>query len=91
MQRHRIVGGVRVGIMAAVFAAGFLCGSVTQRRAEAQLGEMGGKAMEKAGGAGGTVGAVTNLGTAIVDMQKHVEGLQKNLDTFKQIKAALGG
>ena len=52
---------------------------------------MGGKAMEQAGGSGGAVGAATNLGTAIVDMQKHVEGLQKNLDTFKQIQGALGG
>jgi hypothetical protein len=24
-------------------------------------------------------------------MQQHVEGLQKNLDAFKQVKAALGG
>ena len=91
MQRKRIVGSLRVGMVAAVFAAGFLCGSINQRRAEAQLGDMGGKAMEKAGGSGGTVGAVSNLGTAIVDMEKHVEGLQKNLDTFKQIKTALGG
>jgi len=91
MQRKRIVGSLRVGIVAAVFAAGFLCGSISQRRAEAQLGDMGGKAMEKAGGSGGAVGAVSNLGTAIVDMQKHVEGLQKNLDTFKEIKSALGG
>jgi len=37
------------------------------------------------------LGSVTKLGTAIVDMEKHVDGLQKNLDTLKQIKSALGG
>lgn len=91
MKRQRITGGLRLGMLAGVFAAGFVCGSFSQPPAEAQMGDVGGKAMEKLGGTGGTVGAVSNLGTAIVDMQKHVEGLQKNLDTFKQIKAALGG
>ena len=83
--------GFRIGVMAGIFAAGFLCGSVTQRPAEAQLGEMGGKAMEKMGEQGGAVGSVTKMGSAISEMQQHVEGLQKNLDTFKQVKAALGG
>jgi hypothetical protein len=91
MKRHRIVTGMRGAALAAVFGGGFLCGSLSQRPAEAQLGEMGGKTMEKLGGSGGVVGAAANLGTAIADMQKHVEGLQKNLDTFKQVKAALGG
>jgi hypothetical protein len=31
------------------------------------------------------------MGGAILDMQKNVDGLQKNLDTFKKVKAALGG
>jgi hypothetical protein len=79
---HRRVTGV--------FAAGFLCGSVSQRRAEAQLGELGGKAMEKAGESGGALGSVAKMGSAITDIQKDV-GLQKNLVTFKQVKAALGG
>src|SRR5204863_423638 len=35
--------------------------------------------------------AVADLGTAIVDMQQHVDGLQKNLETFKKVKSALGG
>ena len=47
--------------------------------------------MEKMGQSGGTLGAVAKLGSAISDMQKHVEALQKNLDTFKQVKGALGG
>jgi hypothetical protein len=31
------------------------------------------------------------MGSAITEMEQHVQGLQKNLDTFKQVKAALGG
>ena len=31
------------------------------------------------------------LGTSIVEMQEHVSGLQKNLDTLKKIQSALGG
>jgi hypothetical protein len=91
MGQHTFARSIRVAAVAGVFAAGFLCGSVTQRRAEAQLGELGGKAMEKAGEPGGTVGAAAKMGTAIAEMQQHVQGLQKNLDTFKAVKAALGG
>lgn len=83
--------GVRVALLAGVFAAGVLCGSIGQRPAGAQLGDMGGKVMEKAGDSGGALGSVAKLGTSIVDMQKEVDGLQKNLETLKQIKSALGG
>jgi hypothetical protein len=31
------------------------------------------------------------MGSAIAEMQQHVDGLQKDLETFKQVKAALGG
>jgi len=31
------------------------------------------------------------LGTSIVEMQEHVNGLQKNLDTLRKLKGALGG
>jgi len=91
MTQRRIGQSLRVAMVAGVFAAGFLCGSVSQRRAEAQLGEMGGKALEKAGQSGGALGSIAKMGSAITDMQQHVEGLQKNLETFKQVKAALGG
>ena len=82
------IGTRRLRIAAAVmiFSAGFLAGSVTQRRAEAQLGDV----MKKAGESG-KLGPVGDLGSAIGDMQQHVEGLQKNLDTFKKVKSALGG
>jgi hypothetical protein len=82
---------IRVGIIVAVFAAGFLCGSITHHRADAQLGELGKQAMEQAGGSGGALGAVTQLGGAIVDMQQNVDGLQKNIDVLKKVKAGLGG
>jgi hypothetical protein len=31
------------------------------------------------------------LGTSIVEMQDHVNGLQKNIDTLKKVQSALGG
>jgi hypothetical protein len=37
------------------------------------------------------IGSVAQLGTAITDMEKHVSGLQQNIDTLKKMKAALGG
>ena len=87
--------GFQVGALVAMFGAGFLFGSVTQRNANAQLGELGeaaGKAaMEKAGGAGGALGSAMELGNTIVDLQQHVDGLQKNIDTLKKVKAAIGG
>jgi hypothetical protein len=76
----------RLGLVVTLFAAGFVCGTLTHRRAEAQLGDV----MKKAGESG-ALGSVGEMGTAILDMQKNVDGLQKNLDTFKKVKAALGG
>ena len=82
---------IRVGVITMVFALGFLCGSVTQHRAEAQLGELGKQAVEKAGASGGPLGSAVKLGQAITDMQQHVDGLQKNIEVLKTVKAALGG
>jgi hypothetical protein len=81
---------IRVGVMVAVFASGWFFGSVSQRGAQAQLGEAGKSLMEKAG-QGGSIGAAAKLGTSIEDMQKNVEALQKNIDTLKSIKSMLGG
>ncbi|HJQ84283.1 MAG TPA: hypothetical protein VKA21_09425 [Candidatus Binatia bacterium] len=86
MVNRKTVRGIRVAAAVAIFAAGFLCGSVTQRRAEAQLGDV-----LKKGAQSGALGPVGDLGTAMIDMQEHVNGLQKNLDTLKKVKAALGG
>jgi hypothetical protein len=55
------------------------------------MGDVGKAVMKEAADSGGAVGSVAKLGTSILDMQQHLDGLQKNLDTLKQIKAALGG
>jgi hypothetical protein len=82
--------GARIVLLAGVFAAGFVCGSLGRGGADAQMKELGG-ALEKAAGQGGAVGSVGQLGSAIVEMQQHVDGLQKNLEALKKVKAALGG
>jgi hypothetical protein len=74
-------------MLAGIFAMGFVCGSAMQRSAEAQLGD----AMKKAGEQGGALGSAAELGSSIVDMQKHVDGLNKNLETLRKVKSALGG
>jgi len=78
---------VRIVVVAGIFAVGFVCGSLSQRPAEAQLGDV----MKQAGGAGGAVGAVSDLGTSITDMQTHLDALNKNMETLRKIKTALGG
>ena len=84
---HRSIGRApRVALVAGIFAAGFLCGSLTRGDAGAQLGDV----MKKAGESG-SLGSVGQLGAAIVDMQDHVDALQKNLETLKKVKSSLGG
>ncbi len=82
---------IQIGMIALVFAAGFLCGSLTQRNADAQLKELGQAGMQKLGSQGGAAGNIVELGKSIVEMQQHVDGLQKNIDTLKAVKSALGG
>ena len=79
--------GLVTAIMVAVFGLGYVCGSATQREAEAQMGGL----LEKAGKMGGPVGSVAQFGSSLVEMQDHINGLQKNLDTFKKVQASLGG
>jgi hypothetical protein len=74
-------------VIVGVFGLGFVCGSMTQRQAEAQIGGL----LEKAGKAGGPVGSVAQFGSSLVEMQDHITGLQKNLDTFKKVQASLTG
>jgi hypothetical protein len=92
---HGLKRGVQVGVMLSVFAAGYLCGTVSERRAVADMADVGsavgGAAMKEAAGTGGPLGQAAKLGTAITDMETQVNGLQKNLDTLKTIKSALGG
>lgn len=87
--------GIQVGAILTIFGAGYFCGTVTERRAIADMsdigGAVGGAAMKEAAGGSGVVGQAAKLGTAITDMQSQVDGLQKNLETLKVIKGALGG
>jgi len=82
---------VRVGIITAIFGAGFLCGSITQHNANAGLEDLGGDVLKRAAESGGSLGTVTQLGTTISDMEKNIGGLQKNLETIKKVRAMLGG
>ena len=80
----------RVAAILAIFAGGFVCGSMHEQQAEAQLSD----ALKQAGSAavaGGALGPVGEMGTTLVDMEQHVTALQKNLDTLKKVKTALGG
>ncbi len=91
MTSRTIRHGIRIGLVAGIFAAGFFCGSLTQNSAQAQLGQLGGELMKKAGETGGPLGSAAALGNTLVDMEQHVNGLQKNLEALKKVKAALGG
>jgi hypothetical protein len=61
ISRHAL----RVFLLAGVFSGGYLLGAVTQPTAEAQVGEIGKKAMEAAGDSGGALGGAAKLGTQI--------------------------
>jgi hypothetical protein len=82
---------IRIAAFAVVFGAGYLLGTVTRPTAEAQMGELGKKAMEQAAGAGGPLGTAAKLGTTISGLQKNVSELQGHIDTLNEIKAALPG
>ena len=92
MERKTVLYTLRVAMVTGIFAAGFLCGSVTeQREANAQMKELGQEMLNRAAGSGGILGSAAQLGTTIVEMEKQVDGLQKNLGVLRKIKAALGG
>ena len=88
MTRRMIARAVLTAVILGAFSLGYVCGSVGQRRADAQgLGNI----LEQAGKAGGSLGAVGELGSSIVEMDKHVSGLQKNLDVLRKVQSALTG
>ena len=91
MSRNTILYSARIGIVTAIFSAGYLCGSMPQHNANAQFEGLGGEMLKKAAGSGGTLGSIAQLGTTITDMEKNVSGLQQNIDTLKKVKTALGG
>ena len=91
MKRTIVGKAVRIGAVLTVFASGWFCGAVSQRSAEAQLGDVGKAVMDKAGAQGGPLEAAAKLGTSISDIQTHLDALQKNVDTLKSVKSMLGG
>jgi len=91
MSSKTFLYSIRIGVVTAIFSVGFLCGSMTQHNANAQLEGLGGDLLKQAAGSGGILGSIAQLGTAITDMEKNVSGLQKNIDTLKKVKSALGG
>jgi hypothetical protein len=91
MRQHSIRRGILVSLLGGMFVLGFVSGSVSQRSAQAQVPGVGKGVLEQATGAGGALGSVAELGSSIVEMQQHVNGLQKNLDTLKKVQSALGG
>ena len=86
MKRKMIRRVALAGMVVGTFAFGYVCGSVSTPRADAQIQLPGGL-----GQSGGTLGTVMQLGSSITEMEQHVSGLQKNLNTLKTIQSALGG
>jgi len=80
MNHYAIRRWVFVSLLGGMFALGFVSGAVSQRPAQAQVP-----------GVGGALGSAQELGSSIVEMQQHVDGLQKNLATLKKVQSALGG
>jgi hypothetical protein len=89
-QQSTSARSLRVAVLIGIFGIGFVCGSLSQQKADAQLEDLGTAAMKQAAGSG-ALGSVGELGTSIVEMQDHVSGLQKNIDTLKKVQSALGG
>ena len=87
MTKSKFSRSVITAVIVGVFGLGYVCGTMTQRPAEAQVGGL----LEKAGQMGGPIGSVAQFGSSLVEMQDHITGLQKNLDTFKKVQASLGG
>ncbi len=79
--------GLIIAMMAGVFGLGYVCGSVTQRQAQAQMGGV----LDKTGKLGSRTGTIADFGSSIAEMQDHIAGLQKNLDTFKKVQSSLTG
>ena len=80
MHHYAIRRWVFVSLLGGMFVLGFVSGSGSQQPVQAQIP-----------GVGGALGSAKELGSSIVEMQQHVDGLQKNLATLKKVQAALGG
>jgi hypothetical protein len=89
--RQSMKRAVNVALLTSVFVAGYLFATVTHPTAEAQMGDLGKKAMEAAGESGGSLGAAAKLGTSISEMRDHLTALNKDVDTLEKIKTSLVG
>lgn len=91
MSSKTILYSIRIGVVTAIFSAGYLCGTMTQHNAQADWTDVGSAALKEAAGSSGTLSSVIQLGSTITDMEKNVTGLQKNIDVLKKVQTALGG
>jgi hypothetical protein len=80
------VRAVTIGMVSGAFMLGYVFGSVSTPRASAQLPQVPGLP----GQGGGALGAATQLGSSITEMEQHLSGLQKNLDVLKKLQSLLG-
>ncbi len=87
MANKKVARIAMIGMLFGAFTLGYVCGSVSTPRASAQLPQLPGGL----GQGGGPLGAAVQLGSSITEMEQHVSGLQKNLDTLKKIQSALTG
>ena len=88
MAKRRIARLAMAGLLVGVFTLGYVCGTISVRPAGAQLPQLPGGL---GGQSGGLLATASQLGSSITEMEQHVTGLQKNLDTLKKIQSALGG
>ena len=91
MMKRILARGLMISVTLGVFALVFLVGTVNERYADAQKIPGAGDVLDKAGKSGGPFASVAQLGSSISEMQTHVNGLQKNLETLKTVQSALGG
>jgi hypothetical protein len=80
MNPHHLRRGVFISLLGGMFLLGFMSGAMSQRPAQAQIPKLG-----------GALGSAQELGSSIIEMQQHVDGLQKNLATLKKVQSVLGG
>lgn len=91
MTRKTLSRGMLVAIVVGTFGLGFFCGTLTQQNADAQLKGMGESIMKRSTGSGGVLGSAADLATAITEMEQHVDGLEQNIATLKQVHSMLTG
>ncbi len=82
MFRGRMGRGLRIAAVVGIFGAGYLCGTLGHGSACAQMD------VPKKGG--GSYGAFGQLDRSIVEMQKHVDGLNQELGELRKVRGALG-